>query len=338
MSVHFEKSHANARVSIIIPSRDGIRGGNVARLLRQIEEQTLAHSYELLLVIGEHPNGHARNVGARAAHGSILVFIDDDAALCGPNVLSRLVESVRTPEVGMAGASTLVPERSNRLQRWLARELPTAQYPIVEVVTDTRDGATHLCCAFRRAVWDQLGGENDLLLSGTDVDMRERVRRAGYRVVLAPHCCAYHPLPATLVQFFRWRWFYGYGTPVFHQECPDFGPGPQLNTRWRMMLYLAQQLLLVFPSTLVRRSASGRLQITFQPLCAAARMAGALGYVHGFKKYMLSGLYASEKGSMLSRPSLTAPVGLDRRKAAARDADRRGPGFHQFAESGNRVP
>ncbi len=301
MSVHFEQGQGNAGVSIIIPSRDGTRGGNVARLLRQIEEQTLADSYELLLVIGEHPNGHARNVGARAAHGSILVFIDDDAVLCGPHVLSRLVESVRIPEVGMAGASTLVPKRSNRLQRWLARELPTARYPIVAAMTDTRDGATHLCCGFRRAVWDQLGGENDLLLSGTDVDMRERVRRAGYRVVLAPGCAAFHPLPPTLRHYLRSTYNYGLGAEVFLHECPHFGPAKDLSSSWAATWYLLLHVGGAGLSIFLGRSASGRRRLQLHPLQALGSVAYSLGYMAGFHRYISSGRYAQAQARMRSQ-------------------------------------
>jgi hypothetical protein len=301
MSVHFEKSHANAGISIIIPSRDGIRGGNVGRLLRQIEEQTLADGYELLLVIGEHPNGHARNVGARAARGCILVFIDDDAVLCGPHVLSRLVECVRIPEVGMAGASTLVPERSNLLQRWLARELPTASYPMVETATDTRDGATHLCCAFRRTVWDQLGGENDLLLSGTDVDMRERVRRAGYRVVLAPRCAAFHPLPPTLGSYLRSQYNYGLGAEVFLHECPHFGPGKDLSSSRSAALYLMLHAGWAGVSIFLGRSPGGRPRLHFHPLQALGSVAYSLGYMAGFHRYISSGLYAQAQARMRSQ-------------------------------------
>ncbi|MGE5204084.1 MAG: glycosyltransferase [Chlamydiota bacterium] len=301
MSVHFEKRHANAGVSVIIPSRDGIRGGNVARLLRQIEEQKLADSYELLLVIGEHPNGHARNVGAGAARGSILVFIDDDAVLRGPHVLGQLVECVRIPEVGMAGASTLVPERSNRLQRWLARELPTARYPIVETATDTRDGATHLCCAFRRAVWDQLGGENDLLLSGTDVDMRERVRRAGYRVVLAPGCAAFHPLPETLGSYLRSQYNYGLGAEVFLHECPHFGRAKDLSSAWAATWYLLLHMGWAGLGIFLGRSARGRYRLHLHPLQAMGSVAYSLGYRAGFHRYISSGLYAQAQARVRSQ-------------------------------------
>ena len=59
------------QVSIVIPSLDGVRGGNVDRLVGQLKEQTF-DSIEIILSIGESPNGHARNVGVVLARGRVV--------------------------------------------------------------------------------------------------------------------------------------------------------------------------------------------------------------------------------------------------------------------------
>ena len=71
MPVEFIIEKDSPKVSIIIPSLDGSREGNVSRLVEDIRKQSF-QDYELILVKGESPNGHARNVGVRKAKGEIL--------------------------------------------------------------------------------------------------------------------------------------------------------------------------------------------------------------------------------------------------------------------------
>ena len=53
------KAHPSPALSVIIPSRDGSCAGNVPRLLEAVGRQERAGEAEVLLVVGERPNGHA---------------------------------------------------------------------------------------------------------------------------------------------------------------------------------------------------------------------------------------------------------------------------------------
>ena len=66
MPVLILQAHPAPRLSVIIPSRDGIAGGNVERLVTALREQERIDEAEILLVVGERPNGHARPHSAGA--------------------------------------------------------------------------------------------------------------------------------------------------------------------------------------------------------------------------------------------------------------------------------
>ena len=191
--------------SVIIPSLDGDRSGNIGGLIDDIERQTF-QDFELIVVVGVRPNGRARNVAAVEARGSFLVCIDDDMRLGHDRILERLVVAMSEhPEFGLVGISDQIPPRATWLQRRMARQLPRNYFPIVDDFVDS-DMVSHHCLALRRSIWDEVGGESDTLVRGTDPDLRFRIRRAGYRVVIVPQTWGYHPMPRSLRELLR-MWF-----------------------------------------------------------------------------------------------------------------------------------
>jgi len=185
------------RISVIVPSLDGYRRGNVPLLLSDLAGQA-EQDFEVLVVIGVRPNGRARNVGAGEARGRYLVFIDDDVRLGDEHVLENLVRPFEERSgLGLTGASQLLPSTASAFEVRAAHELPRSRFPVQEGLVDT-DQVSHLCLAMPRELYRQLGGENEEIPSGTDPDLRDRVRRAGLRVAVVPRTWAYHPGPRSL--------------------------------------------------------------------------------------------------------------------------------------------
>lgn len=193
-------------VSVVIPSLDGDRGGNVPRLLAALREQAGARM-EVILVTGMRPQGRAINIGVSEARGRFITIMDDDIGLGSPSTIPSLLSVLREyPDVGMVGASILPPPDGNRLQRRLAAEMPRLSMPVVPVVTDS-DMPCHGCCAMSAELFGRIGRENEEIRRGLDPDLRMRIRKEGLRVVLAPGALVYHPLPSSLreaaTMFFR---------------------------------------------------------------------------------------------------------------------------------------
>ena len=209
------------RLSVIIPSWDGYRDGCVPRLLESVERQSYA-DYETIVVEGVSPQGKAINQGAARARGEILLILDDDSELADADVFARLVQTLDDDaNIGMAGASIVVFPDSNPFQQKAALQFPRFHMPVVGEITDS-DLACHGCCAIPRNVFDEAGGEREDILRGLDPDLRARIRAAGYRVVLAPHCRIYHPMPRDWTKLLRIFFRNGFGsayTYKFQREC-----------------------------------------------------------------------------------------------------------------------
>lgn len=208
-------------VSIIIPSKDGDRNGNVKKLLSDIAAQNIK-DIEVIVVIGASPNGHARNVGARHAKGEFLVMLDDDLRLAEKDFLQNLLEGLtKNANIGMAGASQQIPPDSNKFQQRAALELPRSQFPVVAEPTET-DMVNH-CAGFaiKASLYHSVGGESNILLRGTDPDLRYKVNKAGYRIVVVPNTKSYHPLPENWNKFWSYHWKCGFDTALVFRRHKD---------------------------------------------------------------------------------------------------------------------
>jgi glycosyltransferase involved in cell wall biosynthesis len=211
---------AEPEVSVIIPSVDGVRGGNVAHLMRQLREQT-CKNLEIILVTNVRPNGKARNEGAHRARGRFLVCIDDDVTLGHDRVIANLVATLESDErIGLAGISKRLPEGSSWFQRRCAREIPRSTSPVYAELTDG-DLVDHMCLAIRRDLFFAIGMENENLVRGTDPDLRNRIRRAGYRIAVAPNSWGYHPMPGTLAGMLRMFFRNGMGSCWVQRHYPE---------------------------------------------------------------------------------------------------------------------
>ncbi len=205
--------------SVVIPSLDGSRGGNVERLCASLRE-SLGDDVEIEVVVGIQPSGLARNVGVAKTRGRILVLLDDDVTIRGREVLEALRRALDDhPDLGLVGTAQLLPPGSAWWQRRAGREIPRSSCPVVERLTDS-DMVTTACCAIRRGTWDRLGGMHPGIWRGDDPAFRVRVRAAGLRVALVPGVWHYHPMPPTIGAFVRMAWRNGLGSARLYRCHP----------------------------------------------------------------------------------------------------------------------
>jgi len=207
-------------VSLVIPHFSRVREQNLQGLIEEIKQQSF-QGIEILIVHGISPQGRAINLGAQAGHGEILVVMDDDSRMGNPQVITNLVQVLRQdPSVGMAGASVLTPDHANAFQKAAAKEFPRFNMPVVDHVTDS-DLPCHGCVAFPRDAFVKVGMERQDILRGLDPDLRVRMRKAAYRVVLVPDAWVYHPLPSSLGKFLRTFIRNGYGSAYLQVFYPE---------------------------------------------------------------------------------------------------------------------
>ncbi len=208
-------------ISIIIPSKDEGRRENYSRLLKEIESQQIDARIEVCNVQGVSPAGKARNLGAKKASGSILIFMDDDIHLGNTFVLAGLVKPLREyAKIGAVSASVRIPEDADKFQIRYAYEVPHCQSPIVEYILDVWV-ATSACCAVFKDVFMKAGGFDSLILRGQDPEFSYRLRNLGFRTVLAPQVWAYHPQPNNIRELFLINFRNGKGAAFVDVFYPD---------------------------------------------------------------------------------------------------------------------
>ena len=257
-------------VSIIIPSLDDSRKAYLDALLKDLEQQTF-QDYELHVIKGDRRQGRAINRGARRARGDVLLILDDDTRLADEDVVERVVRCAKEdPSVGMAGASTLIPDWASALQKKAMKNLPRRTFPLVDEVTDS-DMAQHPCCAIRKDVFFEVGGEREDIVRGLDPDLRHRIRRAGYRVVIAPRCGIYHMLPDSFSGLMRMAFRNGVGSAYAQRKHPELivetGDGSDETFRRRVPF---QKRVLRYPGRALRALSAGNGLLFSWLVCYAA--------------------------------------------------------------------
>ncbi|MEI6668867.1 MAG: glycosyltransferase family 2 protein [Acidobacteriota bacterium] len=280
---------AGTRVSVVVPCRNESR--HIMQLLDALRTQTrvpdeviiVDHSSDATADVvaryaGAHPDLAIRllpvdkasipasvNAGVAQAEGDVIVRLDGHAI---PDVdyVERAVAALGAgADIGVAGGVWLVaPGADTRTAEAIARAVShpvgagDAAYRISAGSPSRRDVDTVPFGCYRKALWSELGGLNEQLLSNEDYEFNYRVRASGRRVVLdtAVRCTyfARATLGALATQYFRYGWW----KVAMLRRYPA-------SLRWRQAVPAA------FVATLI-----GLLMLSGFSLVALAALAGVL--------------------------------------------------------------
>lgn len=139
------------------------------------------------------------NLGARAARGQTLAFVNSDA-LVDPGCLARLHESASAPGAGLVGATVLLADEPDVVNSWgnpvhLLGFSWAGGYghPASEAVSGPRASVSGAVFAVRRETFNTLGGmDEEYFLYGEDTDLSLRTWLAGLPVEVRSDARAWH--------------------------------------------------------------------------------------------------------------------------------------------------
>jgi len=181
-----------AHLSVIVPAYNeaaelGSCLQQIRAAIRHLEEQTGARA-ELIVVNNastdatasiarehgatviaepERNISRARNTGAAAASGEVLVFLDADTRV--PDKLLARIAQVMADPLCAGGACDI----DHRVRRTIVRAY-LQLWRILGKLADMAQGAAQFC---RREAFDALGGYDQTLFMGEDVDFYWRLRK-----------------------------------------------------------------------------------------------------------------------------------------------------------------
>lgn len=131
-----------------------------------------------------------RNVGIQQARGEIIIFLDDDALMIGPDSTQKIVEKFATDKsIGVLAFKSI-----NYYTKQVAREeFPhrnKSLNPDVEFETTYFIGVAH---AIRREVFTKISlYPEDFFYGFEELDLSFRVLNAGYRIIYFPSVTVLH--------------------------------------------------------------------------------------------------------------------------------------------------
>ncbi|NJL29317.1 MAG: glycosyltransferase, partial [Thermoanaerobaculia bacterium] len=194
-------------------------------------------SFEVVRLANGGPS-RARNQGVEHASGQILAFFDSDCHL-DARCIEELVLGLDAAEVASVGGSQSPPadqgELGNAVQRYFEAVGFMTGYVQGEgtgaIVTTAHNPSCNVL--YRREVFEQLGGFDEGLWPGEDVDLDYRATRAGWRHRFNPRAVIYHYRPASPASLRRMFFSYGRAQMLLVRR---YGPFRKLHAAALAML------------------------------------------------------------------------------------------------------
>lgn len=145
------------------------------------------------------------NLGAKAADGEYLLFLNDDTQAVCDGWLDAMVEKAAKPYVGAVGMKLLYPD-SGRIQHAGVVNLPMGPVHKLQFLPDERDyyfkwnkttrnvaAVTAACLMIKSERFEQTGGFcEELKVAFNDVELSFRLLEAGYHNVVINEFFLYH--------------------------------------------------------------------------------------------------------------------------------------------------
>ena len=146
------------------------------------------------------------NLGVGESSGKVIALINNDIKVISPGWLKEMVSHALRPGIGAVGAKLLYPDDTvqhagvilgvkgvaGHAHKLIPRNSPG--YLNRAMIIQNLSAVTGACMVLRRAVFEELGGldEVNLTVAFNDVDFCMRILENNYRIVWTPYAELYH--------------------------------------------------------------------------------------------------------------------------------------------------
>lgn len=180
--------------------------------------------------------GTARNVGAEAATGDIVAYIDSDA-YADPDWLRYLVLAIESHGCVAAGGPNLTPSSDGLTAQFIASCPGNPTFVLKDDVQ--ADHVAGVNMAFRRDALLSVGGFDPVhRKAGDDVDICWRLIDADMRIAFAPTAIVWHHRRSSVLRYLRQQYGYGEAENQLERKHPErFNLGGYI--RWNGRVYQA---------------------------------------------------------------------------------------------------
>jgi GT2 family glycosyltransferase len=224
-------------VSVVVPFRGDATAAR--RVLASLERLELRAGDELVLAdnsdggvgaagavrvvaaAGERSSYHARNVGAAASDGEWILFVDADC-VPEPGLLDAYFAEPPDDAAGaVAGAVLADPAQRAFLARYASDRAFLDQE---EGLHTAGDAAATANLMVRRAAFDAVGGFEEGIRSGGDVDLCRRLVAQGWAIERRPAAVVHHVHRESLVDLMGSIARYAAGARWLNERYPGTAP------------------------------------------------------------------------------------------------------------------
>lgn len=221
---------AKVKVSVIVPAH--LLDDHLTRCLRSLEALDFPRDAHEVLVVTDGveagrffedfhvrhltaPKGgpaRARNLGISQARGELVAFTDSDC-LVRQDWLTELLRCLDDPRVAGAGGAQLSPPDEGPFGRTVQRFFTAISFigGYTREHAELRPVDHNPSCnsIYRKQVLEQVGGFDESLFPGEDLDLDLRLTAKGWQLLYNPAAAVYHFRPTGLFGFARMMERYG---------------------------------------------------------------------------------------------------------------------------------